>query len=138
MVANFGYILIFIVVGAAFVALNLLIARLLSPYDPSAEKSSIYDCGETAIGSGFIQFNIRFYLVALVFVIFDVEIAFMYPITAVFKELLFDGWGMLAFVEISIFVVILGVGFIYAWSVGGLDWVRNNGDNLRNEEVKSS
>ncbi len=124
MLANFGYILIFLLVGAAFVGLNVVIAILLSPYAPSEEKSKIYDCGERAIGTGFVQFNMRFYLVALVFVIFDVEIAFMYPITAVFKEMLFSGWGWLAFVEISLFVIILLVGFVYAWSVGGLDWVR--------------
>ncbi len=125
MLNQFAYIVSFLVVGAAFVGVTLLVAQFISPHKPSKEKSAIYDCGENPVGVGLIQFNMRFYLVALVFVIFDVEIAFMYPVTAIFKEMLFDGWGMLALVEIGIFVVILLAGFVYAWSEGGLNWVRN-------------
>jgi len=133
MLQNFGVALTFMLFMAAFIALNLVAAHFLSPSAPSAEKSVPYDCGEPPVGSGYRQFNLRFYLVALVFVIFDVEIAFMYPVTAVFRELTLDGWGVMAFVEIAIFVLILTVGFVYAWSVGGLDWVREQ-LNTPNEE----
>jgi len=133
MLHNFGVALALMLFMAAFIGLNLLVARLLSPRNPSAAKSVPYDCGEAPIGNGYRQFNLRFYLVALVFVIFDVEIAFMYPVTAVFRELTLDGWGAMAFVEIAIFVLILTVGFVYAWSEGGLDWVREQ-INKPNEE----
>ncbi|MDT8447916.1 MAG: NADH-quinone oxidoreductase subunit A [bacterium] len=133
MLFNFGVAATFLVVMAAFLGVNLLVARLLSPQAPSAEKAAPYDCGEAPVGVGYRQFNLRFYLVALIFVIFDVEIAFMYPVTVVFKDLTFDGYGSLAFVEIGIFVLILTVGFVYAWSVGALDWVR---EQLQ-EETKS-
>lgn len=124
MLFEFGVAATFILVMAAFLGLNLFVAKLLSPSVPSEAKSVPYDCGEAPVGVGYRQFNLRFYLVALVFVIFDVEIAFMYPVTAIFKDLTLEGWGALAFVEIAIFVLILTVGFVYAWSVGGLDWVR--------------
>lgn len=124
MLLQFG--IAFAVIGfmAAFIGLNLVVAKLLSPSNPSAEKSVPYDCGEAPVGVGYRQYNLRFYLVALVFVIFDVEIAFMYPVTAIFKDLTLEGWGGLAFVEILIFVAILTAGFVYAWKEGGLDWVR--------------
>lgn len=124
MLENYAYVLIFLLVPIGFVSVNLVVATLLRPHNPSKEKSAIYDCGEPPVGPGWAQFNMRFYLVALVFVIFDVEIAFMYPVTVVFKRLTESGLGILAFVEIAIFVVILMVGFIYAWSQGGLEWVR--------------
>ena len=123
MLVQFGYVFVFLLIGVGFVAVNLLISSLIRPNTPSKAKAQIYDCGEPAVGAGYQQFNMRFYLIAFVFVIFDVEIAFMYPVTAVYKELLDDGWGVLAFAEIALFVSILLVGFIYAWSQGGLDWV---------------
>ncbi len=124
MLFEFSSVLVFFLIGFGFVFVTLLIGRLIRPNNPNPEKSSVYECGEVPIGGGVRQFNSRFYLVTFVFVIFDVEIAFMYPVTAVFKELLNQGWGMLAFTEIAIFVLILLVGFVYAWSQGGLDWVR--------------
>ena len=132
MLVQFGYVFLFLLIPLGFVLVNLFVAQALSPYRPSPEKSQVYDCGEEPIGGGVVQFNLRFYMVALVFVIFDVEIAVMYPVTVVFKELLYDGWGMLAFVEITIFVVILLCGFAYVWSQGGLDWVR---DELKNKQI---
>ncbi|MDX2469837.1 MAG: NADH-quinone oxidoreductase subunit A [SAR324 cluster bacterium] len=134
MLAQFGYVFLFLVIPSGFVLMNLFVAQFLSPYRPSSDKSKVYDCGEDPIGSGLVQFNMRFYLVALVFVIFDVEIAVMYPVSVVFKELLFDGWGMMAFVEITIFVLILMSGLIYVWSQGGLDWVR---DEVKNNKAKN-
>lgn len=125
MLADFGYVFLFIVIAIGFVAVTLLVGSLIRPDNPNPIKKSVYECGEIPIGPGFSQFNMRFYLVAFVFVIFDVEIAFMYPVTVIFRDLMNSGWGWLGFIEIALFVFILLVGFVYAWSQGGLDWVRS-------------
>ncbi len=78
------YILIFLAVGGGLLFANLMLGRLIRPYRPSAEKGSVYECGEPAIGSAWIQFDVRFYVVALLFVIFDVELAFFFPWATVF------------------------------------------------------
>jgi len=124
MLADFGFVFLFAVVAVAFVAVTLTVGKLIRPDNPNPLKKSVYECGEIPVGPGFSQFNMRFYLVAFVFVIFDVEIAFMYPVTVVFRDLLSSGWGLLGFIEIALFITILMVGFVYAWSQGGLDWVR--------------
>ena len=124
MLINFAYVFIFLVIAAGFVFVTLIISHLVSPHNPTPGKRSVYECGEIPFGKGVIQFNMRFYLITFVFVIFDVEIALMFPVTSVFLELLNQNAGVLAFVEIAVFVCILMVGFIYAWSQGGLDWVR--------------
>jgi NADH-quinone oxidoreductase subunit A len=77
-------LLIFLAVGAGFLAVNMMVGKLVRPHRPSAEKQSIYECGEPAIGSSWIQFDLRFYVVALLFVIFDVEMAFFFPWATVF------------------------------------------------------
>ncbi len=124
MLFEFSNVAIFLIIAVVFVFLVLTVGKFLRPDNPTPQKSSVYECGEPPVGSGFSQFNMRFYLIAFVFVIFDVEIAFMYPVTVVFKELLHKGFGVLAFVEITIFILILLVGFVYAWTQGGLDWVK--------------
>ena len=124
MLFDFATILLFLSLAAGFVFLTLIVGQFIRPDNPNPEKQSIYECGEIPVGTGFFQFNVRFYLIAFVFVIFDVEIAFMYPVTTVFRQLLEQGWGIFAFAEILIFVLILMVGFVYAWSQGGLNWVR--------------
>ena len=80
-----------------------------------------YECGEIPEGSAWVQFNIRFYVIALIFLIFDVEIVFLFPWAVVYQEL-----GLLAFIEAFIFVLILVVGFVYVWVKGDLDWVKMN------------
>ena len=133
MLENFAYVFTFLVIGVGFVALNLFVSSLVRPNNPSKIKQTVYDCGELPVGPGLTQFNLRFYLVTFVFVIFDVEIAFMYPVTVVFKSLLEEGWGILALTEITIFIIILLVGFIYAWTQGGLDWARTVRGSLQNK-----
>jgi NADH-quinone oxidoreductase subunit A len=81
-----GYLALFAAVGLAFVFVNLLIGRFLRPNNPHEEKLEIYECGEPAIGSSFVQFDLRFYVVALVFIIFDVEVAFLFPWATVFGK----------------------------------------------------
>src|ERR1700722_15852728 len=81
-----GYALVFVVIGAAFILVHLLIGKMIRPNKPDAEKKTIYECGEPTIGSAWIQFDLRFYVVALLFVIFDVEVAFFFPWAVVFGK----------------------------------------------------
>jgi NADH-quinone oxidoreductase subunit A len=81
-----AYVLIFLAVGAGFVLVNLLIGKLVRPVKPDAEKGTVYECGEPTIGSAWVQFDLRFYVVALLFVIFDVEVAFFFPWAEVFGK----------------------------------------------------
>jgi NADH-quinone oxidoreductase subunit A len=134
MLLQFSNVIVFMVIAVGFVFVTLLVGKLLRPDNPSPGKKAVYECGEAPVGSGFSQINMRFYLIAFVFVIFDVEIAVMYPVTVKFKDLLQEGWGVLALVEIALFILILLVGFIYAWNQGGLDWVRGLADS--EQEIK--
>src|SRR5436190_20216314 len=87
--SSFGivaYLALFALTGIAFLFVNLLVGMLLRPHDPHAEKIEIYECGEPTIGSSFVQFDLRFYVVALLFIIFDVEVAFFFPWAAVFGK----------------------------------------------------
>src|SRR5437763_15119714 len=93
----------------------------------------IYECSEMHIGHACFNFNPRFYLIALVFVIFEVEIAFMFPVASVYKEFIEKGQGLLAFAEIFIFVAILAVGLAYVWAMGDLEWVKG----LKQDVLKS-
>src|SRR5438270_3611928 len=81
-----GYALVFVAIGAAFILVHLLLGKLIRPNKPDAEKKTIYECGEPTIGSAWIQFDLRFYVVALLFVIFDVEVAFFFPWAEVFGK----------------------------------------------------
>ncbi len=115
---NFGNVLIFFLFGAAFVILNLFMSRLIRPARPSAEKGSTYECGEIPLGGSWIQFNMRFYVIALVFLVFEVEVIFMFPWAVVLQPI-----GVYALVEMLLFIAILLVGYAYVWRKGDLDWV---------------
>ena len=128
MLFNFAAPLIFILAGALFIALNLMISRILQPRYPTIGKSTSYECGEIPIGSSWIQFNIRFYVIALIFVIFDVEIVFLIPWAVVFKDL-----GLFAFVEMMIFIGMLLLGLAYAWRKGDLEWDKPETDKFSRE-----
>jgi NADH-quinone oxidoreductase subunit A len=117
--SGFGTVFVFLVLGIVFVVGGYLTARMLRPSRPNPEKNSTYECGEPAVGSAWVKFNIRFYVVALIFIIFDVEVVFLYPWATVFKQL-----GTFALVEVLIFAGILVLGLVYAWVKGDLDWVR--------------
>jgi NADH-quinone oxidoreductase subunit A len=122
---DFANVLVFAGLGLLLCALMLdILGRLLRPSNPSPAKLSTYECGEPPSGNAWINFNIRFYLIALVFVIFDVEIAFIYPVVAVFKEWVTRGQGAFAFAEILVFVGILAMGLVYVWVKGDLEWLR--------------
>ncbi len=127
--SGFGVILLFIIGAVSFVLITLVVARLIRPHRPNEEKLTTYESGEDPLGSAWGQFNPRFYVVALIFILFDVEIVFLFPWATVLgqAELIerTDGaWGWFALAEMSIFVVILALGLAYAWAKGFLDWVK--------------
>ncbi len=110
---------IFLAVVLAFLVTNLLVWKIIRPSRPSEEKLTTYECGENPTGTAWVQFNIRFYVFALLFVIFDVEAVFLLPWAVVYKQL---GW--LAFVEGLVFIGVLAVALAYVWRKGDLSWVR--------------
>ncbi|MFQ5851099.1 MAG: NADH-quinone oxidoreductase subunit A [Candidatus Binatia bacterium] len=124
MLFDFANVLVFTVVGAAFVGVNLLIGRLLRPSNPQTRKLATYECGEPAAGSAWVNFNVRFYVIALIFIIFEVEIAFIFPVATVFRRWIEGGQGMFAFIEVFLFIGILFIGLAYAWRKGDLEWVK--------------
>jgi NADH-quinone oxidoreductase subunit A len=128
-VSEFGIILLFLVGTIVFLAGGLITAKLIRPNRPNPEKLSTYECGEEPVGSAWGKFNIRFYIVALIFVLFDVELAFLFPWATVFGQRALieetNGlWGYFAIAEMFMFVAILALGLAYAWVKGYLDWVR--------------
>ncbi|MEX1025819.1 MAG: NADH-quinone oxidoreductase subunit A [Planctomycetota bacterium] len=123
-------VLVFAAVGIVFVAANMLVASVLRPKRKTDEGLETYECGEETIGDAWIQFDIRYYTVALVYVIFAVEIAFLFPWALVLRDAVYDtgaaagaGIGAFALVEGVLFIVILFVGLAYVWAKGDLDWV---------------
>ena len=119
MYRDFGTVLVAAILGIIMVAVPLFVQSLVAPSKKSKEKLETYECGEESEGSAWLQFNIRFYVIALIFLIFDVEVVFLFPWAVVFKDL-----GILAMVEMSIFLVILIVGLAYVWVKADLDWVK--------------
>lgn len=125
MLGNYATVLIFVLVGFAFAGIALGVAKLIRPSNPSPAKLSSYECGEVPRGSSWIRFNVRFYLIALFFIVFDVEVIFLYPWAVVFKQLYpIEGLGVLVLWEMVIFLAILTVGLAYVWVKGDLNWVK--------------
>ncbi len=121
---QFANVLVFFLLAFVLCGLMLGLGLLLRPNNPNPNKLSTYECGEPPSGPAWINFNIRFYLIALVFVIFDVELAFVYPVVAVFREWITRGQGAFALAEIVVFVGILAVGLVYVWVKGDLEWLK--------------
>ena len=119
MYRDFGTILFATVLGIILVAVPLIIQWLIAPSNKTKEKLETYECGEESEGSAWLQFNIRFYVIALIFLIFDVEVVFLFPWAVVFKEM-----GLLALIEMGIFLLILVVGLAYVWVKADLNWVK--------------
>jgi NADH-quinone oxidoreductase subunit A len=115
--SQFGTAFVFLAFGLIFLVIGMLASKIVRPSNPSPEKLSTYECGEEPVGPAWTQFNIRFYVIALVFLIFEVEIVFLFPWATVFKDL-----GLFAFVEMMIFVFILVIGLAYVWAKGDLEW----------------
>ena len=121
---QFAEVLVFIICGSGFVLTNLLLGYFLRPKFPGIDKGMIYECGEKPVGTAWFNFNPRFYLVALVFVVFEVEIALTLPVALVYRSWIANKLGSVAFLEILSFVVILAVGLVWVWAHGDLDWVK--------------
>jgi NADH-quinone oxidoreductase subunit A len=123
---EFGTVLVFAIVAIGFALGGITASRLVSPRIPNAEKSSIYECGERPVGVAWFNFNPRFYLVALVFVIFEVDIALTFPVVAVFRQWAQESasFAWVAFFELFLFTAILVVGLAWVWAHGDLEWVK--------------
>jgi len=117
MLSDYGYVGLFLLFGIGFVAGAFIVSWLLRPRDPNQIKSSTYECGEVVKGTSWIQFNVRYYLIALIFVIFDIEAIFLIPWAVILRQL-----GFAAYFEMMIFIFILLIGFAYAWKKGALEW----------------
>lgn len=121
---DYANVLVFAILAMLFVGGALTVGRLFRPNRPSLEKSRTYECGEIPTGSAWINMNPRFYLIALIFLIFDVEIAFIFPVATVFRGFLESGHGLLVLGEILVFVLILFAGLIFVWGRGDLEWLK--------------
>ena len=116
---SFTPILIFFAAGAGVVFAAITVSKLIAPHNPNPVKNSTYECGEEPVGSPWVRFNTRFYVVALIFLIFDVEVLFLYPWALNLRKL-----GLFAWVDMAIFITILVVGLAWVWGKGDLEWIR--------------
>ena len=117
MLAEYFPVLLFMVVSAVVGIALIAIGNLLGPRKPSAEKDSPYECGFEAFEDARMKFDVRYYLIAILFIIFDLEIAFLFPWAVVFKQI-----GVVAIVEMATFLLLLLLGFVYCWKKGALEW----------------
>jgi NADH-quinone oxidoreductase subunit A len=117
MLTEFGKVFIFILIAILFVIFIVYFSKLIRPARPTTEKLKTYECGENPEGSPWIKFNIRFYVVALIFLIFDVEVVLLIPWALVYKN-----YGMVGFSIGAIFLILLGLGMAYEWRKGDLEW----------------
>lgn len=117
MLENYIPILIFIVIGLGFGVVLFSLGYLIGPYRPDSEKNSPYECGFEAFEDARMKFDVRYYLVAILFIIFDLEIAFFFPWAVVVRQI-----GMTGFWAMMIFLGVLTIGFVYEWRKGALEW----------------
>ncbi len=128
-ISGFGEVLLFIIGGLVFILGGLLTSRLIRPNRPNPEKLATYESGEEPVGTAWTQFNVRFYVIALIFILFEIEIVLLFPWATIFakKELIEETngrWGWFAVTEAVIFIVVLALGLAYAWVNGFLDWIK--------------
>jgi NADH-quinone oxidoreductase subunit A len=117
MLENYFPILLFILIGLAVGVVPLILGWLVAIRRPDSEKLSPYECGFEAFEDARMKFDVRYYLVAILFILFDLEIAFLFPWAIVLKEI-----GLFGFIAMLIFLLILVVGFVYEWMKGALEW----------------
>ncbi len=115
---DYSYVLIFLLIGIAFVLVNYLIPQIIGHKSLGAQTKSTYESGEVPIGSAWIQFDISYYLFALIFLAFDVEIAFLFPVLVVFKEMM----SFTVLFELVLFLTLLTFAIFYAWNKGLFEW----------------
>jgi NADH-quinone oxidoreductase subunit A len=120
---NYFPILMFVLVGIAVGVLPITMGFLLAPNRPDSEKLSPYECGFEAFEDARMKFDVRYYLIAILFILFDLEIAFLFPWATIFKDIVAtESIKLFGFVEMLVFVAILVVGYVYAWAKGALEW----------------
>lgn len=117
MLANYLPVLVFIIIGILFGVMPILLSSLIGPKRPSADKLTGFECGFNSFEDARIKFDVRFYLVAILFIIFDLEIAFLFPWAIVLDQI-----GQTGLIAMGVFLLLLTVGFIYEWRKGALEW----------------
>ena len=117
MIENWLLILLLMVMAVGFGGVSVLLGRLLGPSNPTPEKSAPYECGMPAVGDARERQSIRFYLIAMIFLLFDIEVAFLYPWALALRAL---GWA--GYMQVVLFTLVLVAGYIYVWKKGALDW----------------
>ncbi len=121
---QFGVPLALAIIGIGFMAVMFGMQKLLAPNNPYQRKLTPYECGEPPTGKAWINFNVRFYLIALIFVVFEVEVAFLYPVAVVYMDWIRRGQRLYVLTEILIFLGILAVGLVYVWVKHDLEWLK--------------
>ena len=114
---GYGSVLVLIALAGTVAFIFVLLSRFVGPRNVNPAKTSTYECGVEPIGSARQRFSVKFYIVAMLFILFDIEVAFLYPWAVLFREL-----GVFGLVEMALFVIVLLVGLMYAWRKGALEW----------------
>ena len=123
MLENYFPILVFILIGIVFGFAPVITGMIVAPHRPDSEKLSPYECGFEAFEDARMKFDVRYYLIAILFILFDLEVAFLVPWASIFKEIVqTDSVKLFGFVGMLVFILILVVGYVYAWVKGALDW----------------
>ena len=130
------YMPVFILVAFAILMIvgALIVGRFIRPHNPTVLKETAYECGEEPVGVAWSNFHVRFYVLALVFIIFDVEGALIFPVAVIFKKFNEIGNGTAVFASLILFMSVLVVGLVYCWRKGDLDWVKSYTKQSFNEE----
>lgn len=132
MLFEYASVAAFFLVAIVFVFGAMVVGYFIRPNRMYSQKLQTYECGEKPVGQAWFNFNPRFYIIALVYLVFDIAVAFIYPVARVFKQWVSQGLGLVALVELLLFVAVCLVGLAYVWVKGDLDWIRtmrfNDGD----------
>ena len=132
---EFAAVLVFMLLGTLFLIGGLVFGWLVRPRKPSPEKSTIYECGEPTIGSAWIRYNSRFYTVALVYLLFDVEVVILVPAALVLREMAGTGAAWAALVGLLVFLAVLTLGLAYEWHYGNLNWIGETGMSVAESQA---
>ena len=124
-------ILIMIALGAGFGLISVALSSVLGPHKPTPEKSAPYECGMPPVGDARERQSVKFYLVAMIFLLFDIEVAFLYPWAMALRDL---GWS--GFVQVLLFMALLLAGYVYVWRKGALDWGNDKSDAAEAERAR--
>jgi len=123
MLENYFPILVFVFVGLIFGCAPIIIGWVVAPHRPDPEKLSSFECGFEPFEDARMKFDVRYYLIAIIFILFDLEIVFLFPWAAIFKEIVnIESIKLFGFIEMLVFIAILVVGYVYAWVKGALEW----------------